>query len=319
MTIVLKENKIIRLLENMPVGAMGVTLGSVSLSNAFGFLGIYSLQLVLMNLGFLVLLCGLFKMILHPKKVRQELKNPAAASIYPTFTMALMVIGEYYSKQWYSFGKSLWVIAIALNITIMILFLINHVFKNFQYQHVTPTWFIPFVGILVAVVTSSNMKEPAFVHTLFLFGFLSYCLLLPIILHRISTKEIHVNLIQTLTIMAAPPSLCVISYITIYKTPNRYLVEGLLLLVLIMTIFVYSRFPKFFSHNFHYGFAALTFPLAISCIASFKVSVYLGQIGYLAASNFLKQIGGMELFIASCVIGFVMFHYMKSFVKALKT
>ncbi|GIM29106.1 hypothetical protein CPJCM30710_17720 [Clostridium polyendosporum] len=51
---------------NLPIGAMGVTLGSMSLANAFGFLGVNFLKHLFMNLGFLVIISGFLKLILYP-------------------------------------------------------------------------------------------------------------------------------------------------------------------------------------------------------------------------------------------------------------
>ncbi|MGV3218180.1 hypothetical protein ACEE95_00865 [Clostridium baratii] len=81
------------------------------------------------------------------------------------------------------------------------------------------------------------------------------------------------------------------------------------ILTLLTTLYVYINFPKFFSLKFNPTFAALTFPLAVSTAASFKVKAYLLGLGYTNAARIVTEISGIEFFIATAVVGFVFYNF----------
>lgn len=316
----IKSNKIVIMkneLINLPIGAIGATLGSVSLANAFGFLGVDFLKHIFMNFGLLIIISGFLKLILHPEKVNKELKIPALASIYPTLAMTIMVIGNYFLKYNYIVGKSMWLLGIILHIIIMLYFVCNNILNNFKFDNILPSWFVPFVGILVSNVVSTGMNSPRLIKAIFYFGCISYFILLPLIIYRLIKTPVLDKFSPTITILVAPPSLCIVSYLTVFKNPNLYLTLFLLSLVLIMTLFVYCKFPKFFTLNFSPVFASLTFPLAVSCIALFRTSQYIAKLNYENYALILKGVAIFQLFVASAVTLFVIYNFLKLLFKTL--
>jgi len=69
--------------------------------------------------------------------------------------------------------------------------------------------------------------------------------------------------------------------------------------------------PKFFSYPFSPAFAGLTFPMAIGIVASVKVSGYLAQMGMEHLAGAIRQISGIQLYITTAIIGFVLYNFLK--------
>lgn len=84
-------------------------------------------------------------------------------------------------------------------------------------------------------------------------------------------------MVHTLAVVLAPCSLCVVSYLNVFR--SRWLVSVLYVFVLLSLLFIVNRIPKFFFYQFSPGFADLTFPMAIGIVASTKMSGYLGKAG----------------------------------------
>ena len=64
--------------------------------------------------------------------------------------------------------------------------------------------------------------------------------------------------------------------------------------------------PKFFGFTFNPGFAGLTFPMAIGIVATTKMSGYLKTIGYLDLAIFLTQLSGIQIYLTSGIIFYIL-------------
>ena len=306
-------------IKNLPIGAIATLLSVLTLANIFATLGFNSLRHISVNIGVLLIIAGFLKLFLYPKQVSLELKDMALASIYPTFCMSLMLMASYYVNYNYAFGKSLWLFAICLNMIIIIIFTYNNLIKNFEHVKFLPPFWVAYVGIIVSVITSPGMNEPVLVNCIFYFAFTAYFLILPFMIHRLCTKPVADGPYPTLSIMSAPPSLCIVAYLTLFSDPNVYLVLFLYTLVFIMTIYMYTRFPKIFNMKFIPTFAGVTFPLAISTLATFKVSTFLANLGQTNFSIILREFGSIELVIACSGIVFVVYNFMRMLINLFKT
>lgn len=298
---------------HLPVGVMATLLGSITLANVFGLLGINSLKHIVVNFGLIIILAGFAKLFLYPKKVSEELKATVGASVYPTMGMAMMLMGAYYVQYNYIFGKTIWLLGVIVDVLVLIFFVYNNIIKKFDFKQFLPSCFVPFVGPIVATISGSAMNAPGITTTIFYFSCIAYFILLPILTYRLFKYPVADNVYPIVCIMAAPPSLCIMAYTTLFKNPNIYFTLFLYAIIVIMTIYMYSRFPKIFSLKFLPSFAGITFPLAISTLATFKVSSILGGLGYETYSLFLKNVGGIQIVIACAGICFVIYNFGKMF------
>ncbi|ATD55135.1 TDT family transporter [Clostridium chauvoei] len=305
-------------LKNLPIGVMATLLSALTLSNVFAILGFNSFRHLVVAIGTVIILAGFLKLIFHPKQVLTELDDTVLGSIYPTFCMSIMLMAAYYVKYNFILGKSLWLFAICLNVIVLIIFTYNNLIKKLEIHKFLPPYFVPFVGIIVAVITSPAMKSPTITKVIFYFSFIAYFVILPFMIHRLATKPVAELPYPTLCIMAAPPSLCLVAYLTLFKQPNVYLTLFLYFIVILCCIYMYTRLPKIFRMKFTPSFAGITFPLAISTLGTFKVSTLMNDIGQSTFSMILKEFGSLQLILACAGILFVIYNFIRLFTNIFK-
>ncbi len=274
----------------LPLHSLGQTIGAI--------------------LAFLMLSCIACKFILHPGLLQQELKHPVQGSILPTFAMALMLVSKTLGAWNPVAGEVLWLSAIILHLTLMAVFTYYRL-KSLQLQQMVPSWFVPFVGIILAAVTIPHVKYNDLAYALLIFGMINYAVLLPVMVYRlIFSLEVADAAKPTIAIMAAPASLALAGYLTIVAEPSLLLCSILLGIALMMTGVIYLAFFKLLRLPFTPAFAAYTFPMAVGATALYKVAERLAA--YPLAAEYamqLRYLAVLEMVIASFIVGYVCLRY----------
>ena len=216
--------KVIHKFRDMPVALTGLALGISGISGALStFLGEIPIYIGDFISFFLVAVIFI-KDCLHFDQLKNELKHPTLGSFIPTMDMTLMVLAGFIANYYLTLGRVLWLIAIAVHIIFCFIFFYHRV-KSFDLDHVIPSWFIPPVGIVVACVSGASMNFPNLTHIIFYIGFILYLIMLPIMMYRIIFIEpIDDGRLPTFAIMAAPPSLCLAGYLTVFSNPSEIIV-----------------------------------------------------------------------------------------------
>lgn len=303
----------IKRLENMPVPILPTFVGALTLSNVFNNLGFAWVRHISMWIATCIWLLYLLKILIYPKTFKKEYSNTVPSSLYAGFTMILMLLGSYYIQYNNGFGKTLWLIGLSIHTIHLIIFTYRNVIKNFNKDTFVPSWFVTYNGIMVSVVTSGAMNEPLITKIVTYYGIFIYLLILPFMLHRLKTVEIKPAVYHTQAILLAPASLCVVSYLTAIENPNMYLVAFLYIAVLCSLAFVIYKLSKFFSMDFTPAYAGMTFPMAIGIVASTQASNYFGNLGYESLSAIIKQISGIQIYLTTTIIGYVLLRFLMMF------
>lgn len=248
------------------------------------------------------------KIIKYPREIAEELKtNPVVAGVFSTFFMGIMLMGTYIEPYLPTFGFIVWMAGIILYITYTLCFCKNHLL-NFHIKNVFPSWYITFVGINIGAITSPVFDMMALGKVLFWFGFISYFILLPIILYRVfKVKEIPEQALPTIVILAAPASLCLAGYVSSYQEKNLSLVWLLLFLSQLTYFYVLTRLPKLLKLPFYPSYAAFTFPLVITGVSLKLAHSFLVDTGREIA--FLGYLVKFEEILAVAMVLYVLFRY----------
>ena len=292
----------------IPAPLAGLGLGLASLGSVTGNFNSI-IGNILGALATLVLLLFLGKIILNFSAFRQDLKHPVFSSIVPTFSMGLMIVATYLAKLNYSAGRSLWLAAIVIHALLLISFLIN-TFKNFNFENVVPSYFIPPVGIVVACVSGKMFDLPELCTGIFYFGLISYLVFLVMVLIRLGKGKLPIPKKATLAILAAPASLCLAGYLSLASVPNIAFLYLLAPLSIVMTFIVYYLLFGLLKIPFNPGYSAYTFPLVISAVGMLKLAGYLVKSG-VNWGIYVKQLGMIELYIAAFMVIFVALKYLE--------
>lgn len=296
------------ILKKYPVPAAGLILGLAAAGNLVQSYGEINRNIFGIISAILYILM-LVKIIRFTDGVKENLQNPAVASVFPTFSMATMLLSTYLKPISQSLAFILWAAGIILHIVLIIWFSKKFVL-NFKIKQVFPSWFIVYVGIVVASVTAPAFGMNGIGKLTFWFGFLTYVVLLPVILYRtIKVKEMPEQTLPFLVIYAAPASLLLAGYMNSFETKSMAIIWLLAALSLIMYIAAMIMLPRLLRLKFYPSYSAFTFPLIISGIAMKLTNGFLTKSGNPVA--WLVYLVKFQEAIAVMVTLYVLYRYIR--------
>ncbi|RAK11747.1 tellurite resistance protein TehA-like permease [Halanaerobium saccharolyticum] len=302
------------LIKKTPIPIAGLMLGLAGLGNLVADYNIYYRYLA----GILSVLTALFligRFLIARDSLGPDLRNPVIASVTPTFFMALMILATYLLSITPNLASSIWYSAIILHTVWVIWFTIRFIF-NFKIQQVFASYFIVYVGLVVASVTAPAFNNLKLGQGIFYFGFAAYLVLLPVVIYRVFwVKGIKDPALPTIAIFTAPAGLCLAGYLSSFPEKNILMPGLLTILTLIMLIGVTIYLPKMLKVGFYPSFSAFTFPYVISAIG-LKMAVKFW--GTNPALNWLKYPARLTELLAIVIVLFVFIKYSSFFYQNYK-
>ncbi|MCP4320680.1 MAG: TDT family transporter [Psychromonas sp.] len=308
--------KIATFLAQVPIALAGLALAIASLGwcweSGTNFQG--QAQTVGAMIASLILIILLLKFLFNPALLKKDLSHHMSGSVVPTFAMATMVVANNINHFSHTAALLLWLCAIVLHLVFLVVFIYYRV-KNFQFEHILPSWFIPPVGIVVASVSFPGGELITIANILLLFGLVTYAILLPTILYRYFLYEKIVDHEKpTIAVFAAPASLTLAGYLTLVDNPNLVMVSLLAGISLTMTLFIYYSFTHLLRLPFTPAYSAFTFPLVIGATAMFKTAQYLQTNDYsMLVIELVESVAYIELIFATLMVGYVSLRYLLHF------
>lgn len=293
-------------LKKMPVPLLPTMVGACTLSNVYLAQGFPLVRHITMISALAIWLIYLIRFFIIFETCKTEYKTTVPSSLYAGFTMLMMILGSYIFDFNPVIGKIFWSLGLGLHALHIFIFTYRNIITNFNIDTFVPSYFVTYNGIMVSVVVGGVMKEPTIGKLVTYYGIGIFTLIIPFMIHRLIKHELKDIFYHTQAIVLAPSSLCTVSYLNSVKDPNIYLLGYLYICVLLALVFIIYKLPKFFSFGFSPAFASLTFPMAIGIVATTKMSGYLKTIGYSDLAMFLTQLSGIQLYLTSGIIFYVL-------------
>lgn len=283
----------------LAVAALGNLLQSYS-KNIRYICGIFA--------GFLLIL-AILKLIFYFKDVKKEMENPIMASVSATFPMAIMLLTTYIKHIIGQVSYYIWLFAIVLHITLIIYFTIKFIFK-LDIKKVFASYYIVYVGIVVASVTAPVYNRLIIGTICFWFGFVSLILLLVLVSVRyIKHKDIPEPAKPIICIYAAPVSLCIVGYVQSITQKSYIFLVVMLIISTILYIFALAQSIKYIKLPFYPSFASFTFPFVITAIALKQAVALADKLGH--PMQYLQPLVLIETIIAVAFVLFVYVNFIK--------
>lgn len=289
-------------IKKLPVAVCGVALGFAALGN---LLQSYAedIRLVCGIISALLLLAYIVKLCVMPQEVRQELSDPISLSVAATFPMAVMLLSVYVKPLIGIAAQVIWFVAIALHIACISIFSFCYI-EKFNWKNVHASWFIVYVGIVVASVTAPAYALEASIGTIsFWFGFICLAALLVVVSVKYAKHGPIPAPAQSLAcIYAAPTSLCVAGYVQSIMPKFVPFLLGMLIVASIIYIASLVWCVRCLTKPFFPSHAAFTFPFVISAIACKQTAACLVKLGQ--PIEWLGGVATVETIIATvlCVV-----------------
>ena len=301
--------------KRLPIPLCVVALGLAALGNLLAAYSPYLKTLcgVLAFVGILFVTC---KYLTMSDAFVTDMKNPVTASVSGTYTMALMLLAGYIKPILPAFAMILWYVAIVLHFVLIVYFTLNFILKikiPDDLMKVVASYFIVYVGIVVASVTAPAFNNIALGQICFWIGFILYIPLFFYVSFRyikLGNKKIEAKALAC--IYAAPASLCVAGYISSFEQKNITFLTGLYLFSLVIYLFglfvaadLFANFANNKEFKFYPSIAGITFPFVISAIASKQFNAVLTKMDIQNGIRpILPLIVKIELIIAIAGVAF---------------
>lgn len=314
----MKNHSFIDKFKNIPVPLLPTMVGAATLSNVYLTLGYTWIRHITMILSAIILIAYIIKIVTNFNVFKDEYSNTVPASLYAGFTMITMILGSYVFDFNPTIGKAMWFVGLILHAIHIVIFTYRNVIKGVNIDTFLPSWFVTYNGIMVSTVVGGVMNEPTIGKIVVYYGIAVLIIIMPFMLYRLATTDIKDAVHHTQAILLAPSSLCLVSYLNFIKEPNKFVVYALYALVFCTLLFIIVKLPRFFSFDFHPGFAGMTFPMAIGTVASIKMSAFLKGQGYDILSNMIKEVSGIQIYLTTAIVSIVVFGILRIVIRKFR-
>jgi exfoliative toxin A/B len=265
--------------------------------------------------GFFAFACLAFlilKFALDTKALKEDFKNPAIAGIVCTMTMATSVLSTYLKPYSLDAAVGFWIVSMIVHLGFMAYFTKNFILK-FDLKKCLPCYFVVYVGFAVNAFIAPVYGHLEFGQALFWFGLASLFLLLPPLLSRtLVIKGLPDAMIPTIMIFAAPTNVCLNAYLKAFPQPDQTIVWLLFGLATVLYIGCLSFLPRIIMlKKFYPAYSSLTFPLAISGIATTTMYNYFQSIGN--DMPLLQYLGWFQVAMCVVFVLYVLIRYIHHF------
>ncbi|KIR01459.1 Exfoliative toxin A [Lachnospiraceae bacterium TWA4] len=296
-------------LKTIPVPLLAAMVGSCTLSNAYLGLGYTWIRHMIFIATICVVIAYSCKLLIHFATCVDEYKKTPMCALYAGFPMCLMLIGSYVFDLNPMIGKTLWLVAVFVDAIHILVFTYRNVLRGVKTETFVPSWFVTYNGIMVSTVIGGAMNEPLISKIVVYYGITVFTVIIPFMVWRLATKPISDALYHTQPVVLAPCSLCIVSYLNVFKNPKAWVVYYLYIAVVIALLFIIYKLPSFFRYSFTPGFTGMTFPMAIGCVATTKFMGYMQSQGFETAVSILKEVQGIQI-LTTGIIFYVLIQYL---------
>lgn len=294
------------IIKKVPIPMAGVMLGFASLGNLLqsysegirGFCGLIS--------GALLTLL-ILKVVMFKDMIKEDMKNPIMASVSGTFSMGIILLSTYLKPYLGNGALYIWYFGILLHIVLIIYFTKTFILK-FDLKKVFASYFIVYVGIVVASITAPAFGKQSLGEIIFWFGFISFIVLFFVVTKRYMTlKDIPDPAKPLFCIFAAPLSLCLAGYIQSVEKKSIIFLYLMLACATILYLNILFNLIGLLKLKFYPSYAAFTFPFIISAIAT-KQSLAFSTKNSIEVFG-LKEMVLIETLVATALSIYVLFKF----------
>lgn len=279
------------------------------------YYGLYC-HVLLLTFSLLLAFPAVVKFICYPRVLINELNDPVVISILPTFAMLGFLCSDLFARFNMETAGSLWGAMIVLHCFLLLVFFHHHVLKGklSGYLH---SWFIPPVGIGLAATAMPAVHYPLISSVVLGFASIICVLILTMFFLRLVIyKHLPKSESPTVVIYAAPASICLSGYLTIAHEPISAVVLSFAVFSIAFVLLGYYFIVNIVrTEDYSPLFSCFVFPLAISTIAVFKFSHWLGKEFSPELGYYFKWVANVELAIATLVTVYVFVNYLRFYAR----
>ncbi|WP_068109904.1 SLAC1 anion channel family protein [Tropicimonas marinistellae] len=281
------------------MGLAGMTLSTHAMEHQIGVRGVFSS--LLLTVTVLVFVAVSVLMVLKYQRFKQhflaEWAHPVKKAFFPAISISLLLVATALAPTVPGLARPIWIVGAALQAVLMLAVVsgwIGH--RPYQPMHISPAWFIPAVGNVVAPVAGVGF---GFIEVSWLFfsaGILFWIVLLTLVMNRLIFHDpLPGKLLPTLAILIAPPAVGFLAWIQLNGGAIDAVARILINLGYVFAAIVVVQVPNFRKIPFALSWWATSFPTAALTIATLRYAALTG-------SAFHLWLGGLLFLILLAVV-----------------
>lgn len=293
-------------LEHLPISFFTIPMGIFGLSLALNAGGLFGPATVVgaLGAGVLVVLFATLalKAARYPTAVKAEWSHPIKLAFFPATSIAVLLMATFVHSISPEIARPIWLIGAAAQAVLTLIVIsawISH--RAFGPGQLSPAWFIPAVGNLMAPLAGQALGYEALSWYFFAVGLLFWLVLLTLVFNRLIFHDPMPGKLQpTIVILIAPPALGFMGWVGFNGGTVDAPAHVLISLGYFFTALVALQLPALLRLSFALSFWALSFPLAAITVASFRYAQLEGSGMHLGLGYAL--LAGLVVTIAVLVI-----------------
>ncbi|MBY4892801.1 SLAC1 anion channel family protein [Rhodobacteraceae bacterium N5(2021)] len=270
-------------LAHTPISFFTIPMGIFGLSLAFGAGGFALPALIAGGLG-IVLLGVLFatlalKGLRHPAALKAEWTHPIKLAFFPATSIAILLMATFLLDLSPELARVVWIIGAAAQGVLTLIVIsawISH--RAFGPGQLSPAWFIPAVGNLMAPLGGQALGYIELSWYFYAVGMLFWIILLTLVFNRLIFHDPLPGKLQpTIVILIAPPALGFLGWVGFHGGTVDAVAHLMINLGYFFTVLVALQLPALLRLPFALSFWALSFPLAAIAVVSFRYAALAGS------------------------------------------
>ncbi|WP_461495702.1 SLAC1 family transporter [Pyruvatibacter sp.] len=287
----------------IPVQFFGATLGLTGLALAWQRaenlpivpdVGVASVLLILAGIISVLIFTGYgLKAMRAPALVGADLMHPARVTSLGAAPMTLMLLpaGVLPSMpEWAAALSVMWLVGAFAHVALASWLVITWLRRRPALQDVTPAWFVPLVGMVVAPSAGVDLGYAPLAAAIAFAGSIAWLVMLPIVLWRLArSPALPVDLVPGVFVLVAPPALVALALGALAELSNgtahvaglvvAHVAAGLFYVscafLLPVALIILGRIRDIRALGFTYGWWSATFPLAALASAGLQTQAML--------------------------------------------
>ncbi len=287
-------------LAHFPVPFFASVMGLSGLTTALhaaGWMGA-SLAALALTIAVFVGLAATYvlKALRYPKAVVAEWQHPVKLAFFPAFSISLLLIATALAPTAPGVARAVWLVGALGQGGLTLAVLSNWIgHRTFQTIHISPAWFIPAVGNVVAPIAGITLGFPETSWMFFSAGLIFWIVLLVLVMNRLIFHDpLPGRMVPTLAILIAPPAVGFLAWLQL----NGGVLDGFARILygatLVFLGLALTQVGKMRRLPFGLPHWALSFPVAALTLATLRFAALTDSTEHLRA--------GQVALIALCVI-----------------
>ncbi len=263
------------------MGLAGFALSTHTAEHAWGMSAAMSSVFLAITILAFVTILALFlaKFMKYRAEFNAEWGHPVKKAFFPAISISLLLISVGLANWSPPVARVVWLIGAGLQAGLMLAVIsgwIGH--RPFQQIHISPAWFIPAVGNVVAPVAGVSLGFVELSWFFFSAGMLFWIVLLTLVMNRLIFHDpLPSKLAPTLTILIAPPAVGFLAWIQLNGAQVDAMARVLLNAGYLFAALVAVQAVRFRQSPFALSWWALSFPIAALTIATFRFAALAGS------------------------------------------